>query len=356
MPGWVHSELSKLIFKFFWKGKPDLVARVVVTQPTAAGGFSVVDIKSKVFSLLVQWVRRFSSSPSGWVSFFSYWCSVLLGKPASDVFACPSAFSTNFFPPFYRDLLVAWKEVDGSFSERRSSLIFASSSPHHVAAVSCMTSKCVYSFLMSESRGDPHCVEKFLPLYGVLYWPTTWRQLFFFDLDRPVIDLCWKIAHGVLFTADRLIGFGYSIDPSCFCGLASECLPHLFFSCPLAQSALSWLQSLMFRFSSLSPSLVCRHVLFGFSPDEVRSIPRIFVYMLNVCKFSIWKVRNDFRFRDVPPGACVVIEMVKSRVRFFLPLLFKRFKSPRRRRLFHRQWGASGVIGSVVDSRFFLSL
>ena len=24
MPGWVHSELSKLIFKFFWKGKPDV--------------------------------------------------------------------------------------------------------------------------------------------------------------------------------------------------------------------------------------------------------------------------------------------------------------------------------------------
>ena len=45
MPGWVHSELSRLILKFFWKGKPDLVARVVVTQPTAAGGFSVVDIK-----------------------------------------------------------------------------------------------------------------------------------------------------------------------------------------------------------------------------------------------------------------------------------------------------------------------
>ena len=118
--------------------------------------------------------------------------------------------------------------MDGSSSERRSSLIFASSSPHHVAAVSCMTSKCVYSFLMSESRGDPQCVEKFLPLYGVLYWPT-WRQLYFFDLDRPVIDLCWKIAHWVLFTADRLIGFAYSIDPSCFCGLASECLPHLFF-------------------------------------------------------------------------------------------------------------------------------
>ena len=76
------------------------MARVVVSQPTAAGGFSVVDIKAKVCSLLVQWVRRFSSSPSGWVSFFSYWCSVLLGKTASDVLAGPSAFSTNSFASF----------------------------------------------------------------------------------------------------------------------------------------------------------------------------------------------------------------------------------------------------------------
>ena len=163
MPGWVRSALSKLVFKFFWKGKPDLVARVVMSQPTAAGGFSVVDIESKVCSLLVEWVGRFSSSPSGWVSFFSYWCSVLLGKTASDVLACPSAFSTGSFPPFYRALLAAWQEVDGSFSERRSSLIFAPLSPHHVCAVCCMTAKCVYSFLVSENRGDPTVLRSFSP-------------------------------------------------------------------------------------------------------------------------------------------------------------------------------------------------
>ena len=101
----------------------------------------------------------------------------------------------------------------------------------------------------------------------------------------------------------------------------------VFFSCPLAQSGLTWRQSLMFRFSSLSPSLVYRHALFGFRPDEARSIPRIFVYMLIVCKVSIWKVRYDFRFRDVPPGALEVIEIVKSRVWFYLHLLFKRFKA-----------------------------
>ena len=45
MPVWVHAELARLIFPFFWKGKPDLVAREVVTQHPTAGGFSVVDIK-----------------------------------------------------------------------------------------------------------------------------------------------------------------------------------------------------------------------------------------------------------------------------------------------------------------------
>ena len=171
-----------------------------------------------------------------------------------------------------------------------------------------------------------------------------------------MIDPSWKISHGVLYTAARLFSFGLNYGVSCFCRIAPETPEHLFFSCPLAQSVLSWLQSLMFRSSLGCPSLCCRHVLFGFSPVELRVVPNIFVYMLNVCKYFIWNARNDFRFRDVWPGAIVVIEGVKARVKFHLPLFFKRFKSPKHRRLFHRQWGASGVIGSVSGSRFVLHL
>ena len=73
MPPWVLKELASLAFKFFWSGKPDLVARAVVVQPSCSGGFSVVDIKRKVWALLAQWVRRFVSSPSDWTTFMSYW-------------------------------------------------------------------------------------------------------------------------------------------------------------------------------------------------------------------------------------------------------------------------------------------
>ena len=160
-----------------------------------------------------------------------------------------------------------------------------------------MSTKSCYLFLLSKRVTDPHCVEKFAPAFRVLYWPSTWRSLSFFDLDRQVIDLNWKIAHGVLYTAERLSSFGLSIPLPCFCGLPVETLSHLFFACPLAQSVLSWLQSLMFSFNPMSPVLLACHSLFGFDPAELRATPRIFVYILNVSKFFIWRSRNDFRFR-----------------------------------------------------------
>ena len=148
--------------------------------------------------------------------------------------------------------------------------------------------------------------------FGVIHWSTTWCSLSFFDLDRQVINPNWKIAHRVLYTAQRLVSCGLPIPSSCFCGSPVESLEHLFFSCPLVQSVLGWLQSLMFSFSPMCPVILCHHVLFGFSPDELRATPRIFVYILNVCKFVIWQSRNDYRFRDVPPGAASAGIKVKA--------------------------------------------
>ena len=92
MPARVRQELCTLVFKFFWSGKPDLVSRTVVVQPTCLGGFSVVDVRLKVWSLLAQWVKRFASSRSGWVSFMSFWFQLSLSASPLDVFFCPFFF------------------------------------------------------------------------------------------------------------------------------------------------------------------------------------------------------------------------------------------------------------------------
>ena len=52
MPAWVLKELSFLAFSFFWGGKVELVSRSSVSLSPLFGGFSVVHVKFKVWSLL----------------------------------------------------------------------------------------------------------------------------------------------------------------------------------------------------------------------------------------------------------------------------------------------------------------
>ena len=210
------------------------------------------------------------------------------------------------------------------------------------------------TFCCLRNLSTPQCVVNFASIFGLLYWSCTWRQLFLFDVDRPVIDVAWKIAHGVLYTADHLASFGYSLQLSCFCNSAPESIDNLFFECPLAQSVLSWLQSLMFRWSLLAPSPAVRHICFGFSADELSYVPKVFVYILNVCKFFLWLARNDYRFRNVRPSAVDVLANVRIRIRFQLSIFFKRFRSPHRHRLFGPLWGAYNVVASFVNDHLLV--
>ena len=50
------------------------------------------------------------------------------------------------------------------------------------------------------------------------------------------------------------------------------------------------------------------------------------------------------------------MDRVKARLRFHLPLFFRRFSSERRRRFFVRQWGARGFIASIVDGRLIVHI
>ena len=106
----------------------------------------------------------------------------------------------------------------------------------------------------------------------------------------------------------------------------------------------------------MSPVLLLRHVLFGFNRDELRVLPRVFVYILNACKFCICLARNDFHFRSLQPCAIPVMESVKARVKFHLTAFSKHQRTARRRRFFTRCWGANGVIASFAGDTLTFAL
>ena len=191
--------VNSLVFNFFWSGKRDLVARNVVFQSRVNGGFSVVSTELKVQSLLVQWIKRFESSPSGWVDLMTYWFLARFNAPPLEVFSRPFDFDPEVLPPFYCALLKAWRAIGGSGSA--TGLVVAASSGHPLSIDSCTCKSC-YDLLLSMRPCVPHCVGKFRASYPNLDWLWTWRSLFFLPLDRQVIDLNWKISHGLLYTAE----------------------------------------------------------------------------------------------------------------------------------------------------------
>ena len=90
-----------------------------------------------------------------------------------DVFSQAFAFSPVALPPFYQSLLLSWRSVNGSFSASRSCLVMGSSSSEHTMLARSMSAKSCYSYLLSVSLSPPHCIAKFRPIFGDLYWPTT---------------------------------------------------------------------------------------------------------------------------------------------------------------------------------------
>ena len=145
-------------------------------------------------------------SPSGWSSLMSLWFSSSFGVPPVTMFSWPFLYNPGVLPPFYSSLLSAWQSLNGSFSPFHNSLAFGVGLPLVCTPVAGMSTKSCYLYLLSENMVQPHCVDKFSFLFGLLDWPAAWRPLSFLDVDRQVTDLNWKLAHGMLYTAQRLLG------------------------------------------------------------------------------------------------------------------------------------------------------
>ena len=298
-----------------------------------------MDVLAKFRALHVAWIRRFCQSSSSWTLFFKLFCLQFFGDDSSVVLADPAFYPYDLLPSFYSSVFRVWGLLGGHGVFPNLSFFKSGS----VTSVDCLSVKLAYSCLCP--LAVPHCVTKVCPLFGDLYWSSTWFQVHVMPFDRHVVDFSWLLAHGVVLNADRLrSSFRMSsVPPDCFCGTSLETAGHLFFECPLAQSVLAWVQSLLTLAVPSAPSLCLRHVLFGFDIAESTVIPLVFSYLLNLAKHRIWLARNDFRFRNQLPSAVDVIAAIRSQASFVLKLWFPKCA----RRFFIKQWGASGVIASV---------
>ena len=178
----------------------------------------------------------------------------------------------GLLPPFYQHLVRAWSQFDGGLAEGYLALDSSTATPR---PLSQLNTHSTYVIGRRRITPEPHCVAKFLPLYGPLHWPQTWEQIHITSLDRAVVDLNWKITHGVLYTASRLVHrFGMAnINPQCHCRADKESLEHLFFECRYSRILVGWVYFNLLGYDANARPFTVDELLFGFS-QEAQAHPR----------------------------------------------------------------------------------
>ena len=357
VPFWAGKRINMAVLKFFWSGKRDLVARKTVSLPKAQGGFGVINFKDKADSFALQWLKRFFAPSEGkWKAFFThFYMSAFDMQPRNALLSEHYRQQMKQLPAFYQTIHRVWRILGGGVVNGDVlSLDACSDCPLELHQIS---SRNVYALLQARNSKEPHCIQKYLPIYGQLHWSQTWSQFHICDLDRKVIDLNWQIAHGVLYTGARLahsFGMRY-IESLCFCRADDETLEHLFFECELARILVAWVY---FNLNTINPTagrLTVEELLFGFSESRRRAIPTIIIYMLLVVKHTIWVARCDFRYRQKTPIISECLNRVIAKLKFILHLLFKRRKSPAQIRAFEREWLARISLGHLEGEELVFS-
>ena len=63
VPGHITKEISKLVFRFLWKG-PDKVKRIAVTGDYERGGLRMLNVEDMINALKLSWISRSTNSPN----------------------------------------------------------------------------------------------------------------------------------------------------------------------------------------------------------------------------------------------------------------------------------------------------
>ncbi len=113
MPESVQKRVNTMVFNYIWNG-PDKIKRSVSTSDYESGGIKMFNIKARVQSQNVMWVKRFLQPyNAGWKEVLKFY----LSKRGGDFIFCSNVDVSKLninLPPFYHQVLVLWNNISSS--------------------------------------------------------------------------------------------------------------------------------------------------------------------------------------------------------------------------------------------------
>ena len=121
MPEYIHTRVTKAIFKFLWNGKTKKVRRDVCQLPLDQGGLAVINPLENSCTLKLRWVPCMgdSSYESKWVYFSRYWIGFALSHKMRNWTFLSSNSAPKYLgnqpPPFFKKLASAVARLNVDF-------------------------------------------------------------------------------------------------------------------------------------------------------------------------------------------------------------------------------------------------
>ena len=146
-----------------------------------------------------------------------------------------------------------------------------------------------------------------------------------------------------------------NIDVMCHCRADEETLEHLFFECRYARLLVAWVYFNLLQYDARATNFTVKELLFGFSRERRKSIPKVIVWMLQVVKHRLWVARCDFRYRNTLPTEAECLKVVIARVKFLLKVHGGQCRSPAQVRDFEKEWLANKTLGHFEGEKLVFS-
>ena len=267
------------------------------------GGISLVDVRMKIASIqMCQISKIIYNKTLSWTAFGDFWLGIQLKKFSDYDFSNSIPHCIEDKPNYYDSL----SKVLNFICNLDSDII-----PAKNARCRSFYLKLLNVFM---EKNELVVVQKFKDIdFTKVFLNVSNRTI-----DPLIVNVSYKLAHGVLPVADRLNSFGINIDKLCtFCKKENETMPHLFVYCTHIQWCKKYIASWIFDVCKLGISK--NLILFTSSQKDIaRHNLKTVLILLSEYRFCIWTSRNKMRYdkkHQTPLDiASLFMRRIKSRI------------------------------------------
>jgi hypothetical protein len=282
LPDQIATKIHKLLFRFLWNDRNELVSRATCHLPLSAGGLGIPDLYSSARAVTVKWMKNLTDprQHSVWLHYGRYWTGLFLGpfKPEW------SWLRSNTSPHGDPNHIPSWYSAILFFAQaHRANLILADH--QHLTAKTFTTWQRDYQ--------EPRCVREWKrTVRPPLDMEGKWKYLWNSAADNQTKEIMWKAMHRVLPTKSYLSSWGMQIDLGCPYCKRREDLHHALLGCERAGRLWQQLEPLLEQVAGRRIPILLDTIILGNDLPTNGEAKALSFYLITLAASILWKTRG----------------------------------------------------------------